>query len=170
MTDPSVLEQARTLGTVLRRFRQHIVQRHSQVFGARGADPAHAELTLPQMNMLMVVRERGTVTIKELAEALWVSPPSVSAMVDRLVEMGVLVRKHSEVDRRVVEVRISPGADEHIRQAEQEILRWLAEVLEQIGPRYAQMWCEVYAKIDEVLAKEEGAGPEETVPRQEAAK
>jgi len=46
------------------------------------------ELTSPQMTALMTVRERGQVTIKELAEGLGVSAPSASVMVDRLVEMG----------------------------------------------------------------------------------
>jgi len=122
------------------------------------------------MNMLMVLRARGKVTIKELAEALSVSPPSASAMVERLVEMGVLVREHSQVDRRVVEVHISPGAERHIGQVEDHILHSLAEILEQIGPRYAQMWCEVYTKIDQVLLRQEGADPDESAARQEFAK
>ena len=170
MTDPEVLEQARALGAVVRRIRRHVIQRHSEVFAGGATGPAHAELSLPQMNMLLVVRERGKVTIKELAKALSVSPPSASAMVDRLVDMGVLVREHSQVDRRVVEVHISPGAEQDIAQVEDHILHSLTEILEQIGPRYAQMWCEVYTKIDEVLARQEGAGPDETASRQEFAK
>ena len=170
MSDPRVLEQAWALAAVLRRIRRHVIRRHSQAFAHGTAGPAHAELTLPQMNMLLVVRERGKVTIKELADALSVSPPSASAMVERLVDIGVLVREHSQVDRRVVEVHISPGAKQHIAQVEDHILHSLTGILEQIGPRYAQMWCEVYAKIDEVLARQEGAGPDETASRQEFAK
>ena len=42
------------------------------------------------MNLLMAVRERGTTTVRELAEAMHVSAPSISAMVDRLVDVGVV--------------------------------------------------------------------------------
>ena len=170
MSDPMVLEQARALAMVLRRIRRHVIRLHSQAFVHGTAGRAHVELTLPQVNMLLVVRERCKVTIKELAEALSVSPPSASAMVERLVEVGVLVREHSQVDRRVVEVHISPGAEQQISQAEERILHSLTGILEQIGPRYAQMWCEVYAKLDEVLSRQEGAEPDETAARQEFAK
>ena len=45
------------------------------------------ELSAPQMNMLLMIRVRETVSVTELAALLNVSPPSVSTMVDRLVEL-----------------------------------------------------------------------------------
>jgi len=170
MTDPRILEQARALAAVVRRLRQHIIRRHSQIFAETAAGLAPPELTLPQMNMVMVVKDRGTVTIKELAEALSVSAPSASAMVDRLVDLGVLIREQSQVDRRVVEVRVSPGADQHICAMERHILHAIAELLEKIGPEYSEMWCEVYSKIDEVLGTPDAAPAGEAALNKEVAR
>jgi DNA-binding MarR family transcriptional regulator len=105
--------------------------------------------------MLLTVRERGQVTIKELAEALQVSAPSASAMVDRLVEMGALTREQNPNDRREVAVALSPQAQQVTAMMEEGLLGGIVDLIEKLGPEYAAMWCKVYDKIGKILAKNE---------------
>ena len=63
-----------------------------------------------------------------------------------------LTREQSQVDRRTVQVRLSPEAVEHIEHCEGQMLEYIVELLEKVGPEWAQRWCEVYARIREVLA------------------
>lgn len=111
-------------------------------------------LTPAQIHMVLAIHERGSVTIKQLAQALRVKPPAASAMVERLVEMGVLTREENPEDRREVVVRTSPVEDSKIRKVERCQLHLSVELLEKIGPKCARIWYDLCLKIREVLAKE----------------
>jgi DNA-binding MarR family transcriptional regulator len=102
-----------------------------------------------------MARKERQVTITRLAELLGVSPPSASAMVDRLVEKRILSRERSPEDRRKVVVSISSNAVEDIERIEATILESFIDLVEAVGPEIAGKWCEVLAKVKEVL--DEGA-------------
>ncbi len=152
---PNSLEQARYLFGTIRLLQARVASRHAARSACYGSGGDLLELTVPQMNMLLTVRERDHATIKELAEALKVSAPSASTMVDRLVEMGALIREQSRVDRREVAVQISPLGEHTLAVMEKQILESIVELLKEIGPDYARMWCDVYKRIRMVL---EGQG------------
>jgi DNA-binding MarR family transcriptional regulator len=113
--------------------------------------PPCAELTLRQMRTMMVIHEQREVSIKELAEALNVSPPSASSMVDRLLGLGLVEREPSQEDRREVCVRLSPQGEVHSREMEGHFLAFISDLIERVGEEYATQWCAVYARLREVL-------------------
>jgi DNA-binding MarR family transcriptional regulator len=75
-------------------------------------------------------------------------------MVDRLVEKGLLSREPSRKDRRKVLVSVSPEALKKIDTIEETILHSFVDLVEKIGPKTAQMWCQVLKKVRET--QEEG--------------
>ena len=113
-------------------------------------------LTMPQVNMLSVIRTSDGISIKDLANALQVSPPSASAMVDRLVEMTIVTREQNPADRREVVIRVSPRAAELLGGIEEEVLAVLVDYIEKLGPEYAEKWCDVYSRLLEILVEEKG--------------
>ncbi|HEY6539235.1 MAG TPA: MarR family transcriptional regulator [Candidatus Dormibacteraeota bacterium] len=68
---------------------------------------ARRDLSVAQMHLLMVLREHGPATVGRLAEVLEISPPSVSAALDRLQEHGLALRRRDNDDRRVVHAALS---------------------------------------------------------------
>jgi DNA-binding MarR family transcriptional regulator len=116
---------------------------------------AGAQLTIPQWNTLVVIREHENLSVKELAEALKVSAPSASSMVERLVEMGFVNREPSRVDRREVRISLSAAGNAGVDAMEGQLLQSIVELLERIGSDVAQQWVDVYAKIQEVLDQDE---------------
>jgi len=68
---------------------------------------ARRDLSVAQMHLLMVLQELGPATVGRLAEALEISPPSVSSALDRLEEHGLAVRRRDLDDRRVVHAALS---------------------------------------------------------------
>ena len=105
------------------------------------------DLTFPQCNAMMVINERGVVTIKELSAALQVSSPSASTMVDRLVEMGMLLREQSKSDRREVAVRLSESGKRSVAFMEEQFLSSIQGLLYLLGPEFSQQWCDIYEHI-----------------------
>jgi len=148
MLDPA-WTQARTIFRAVRMLQERVVRQHACKRGQPGEDLC--ELSFPQFNTLLVVREGKCLSIKELAELLQVSAPSASAMVERLVEMGMLTREQSQVDRREVVVNVSEQGLRSLESLEEQILQSIVELIHRIGPVHAQQWAEVYQRISEVL-------------------
>lgn len=152
--ETTLREQARALYETVRLLRLHVATRLPCCAPLGDGGPEEGmDLTMPQMNALLVIRGHSQVSIKQLAEALQVSAPSASAMVDRLVDMGAVTREQSRIDRREVAVQISPKAAQLVDRTEEGILQTIVELMEEIGPEYSQKWCEVYDKLHEVLLK-----------------
>jgi DNA-binding MarR family transcriptional regulator len=154
MTKKEALEQARFIFTTGKLIRDRIFRIHANHLGAEGKKVHEEDLSLPQLHTVHVLHERGPVTVSELADALGVSPPSASTMVDRLVEKGLLSREPSREDRRKVLVSVSPEALKRIDTIEETILHSFVDLVERIGPKTARMWCQVLKKVREV--QEEG--------------
>ncbi len=147
MKQAEKIELARAVnatGVVLRRyFYQHVF--------SGGDDEALPALTPPQVEMIMAIHSNGSMTVKQLARVLCVKAPSVSARVERLVELGMLTREENPADRREVLIRISPKHAEFIQELDRRKLRAGIELVERMGPRHARMWREVCQRIEEVL-------------------
>ncbi len=61
-----------------------------------------AGLTMPQLKTLLVLYGMEKASMGELAEALGTGVSTVTGIVDRLVEQGLVVREEDPTDRRVV--------------------------------------------------------------------
>lgn len=70
--------------------------------------PLLRHVSMPQFYVLMTLQERGPMTVSELAGLLNVSPPSASALLDRIEEHGLIERVRDIDDRRVVRVHLLP--------------------------------------------------------------
>lgn len=149
-----IRQQARLIYEAVTLFKLYLM-RHWAL--ASGKNQGGVALTFPQMNSLTVIREHGHVTVKELAQALRVSAPSASAMVDRLFEHGFVSREQSRTDRREVVVRVTPEGREVVERMEEGVLHSLADMLEKMGPEYGQKWCEACRRLREVLMEEADA-------------
>lgn len=81
-------------------------------------DLAHAVgLTPAQLRVLQIVVERESLTPKMLARQMGVSQATVSALVDKLEQRGLVRRVPSETDRRQTHVLITPAGLDHLADA-----------------------------------------------------
>jgi DNA-binding MarR family transcriptional regulator len=148
----NLLEQARLLYKTIQDLKASVLLKNAPVNA--GLECAAKELTLPQMTTLVVIRDAGEMSLKELAEATQVSPPAASAMVDRLVDLGMVTREPSTVDRREVRLALSADGEMAVNVMESQLLGALVELLEKLGPETASQWCEVYGRIQGILDEE----------------
>src|SRR3954452_2235972 len=75
---------------------------------ARDQKCGPGELTQGQIRALFTIDVKGEATAGELAKAAELSPASVSTMLDHLERDGIIERRRSETDRRVVVVSLTP--------------------------------------------------------------
>jgi len=69
----------------------------------------HPEVTLTQYRTLVVLSCGGARRLADLAEDLRVSPSTATRMCDRLVRKGLISRTRDELDRREVNLVVTPA-------------------------------------------------------------
>ncbi len=154
MEHSEALQRARTIVSIGRMIHMRVMKAHFSCLVHGGRGESSADLTLAQMKAVMATWEKGSATIKDLAEDLDVSPPSASAMVDRLVELGVLTREQDPNDRRKVVVRVAPSAMETIQRVEERIVESFLGLVQRIGSENARKWCEILELVREAMDEE----------------
>ncbi|RQO66380.1 MarR family transcriptional regulator [Pedobacter sp. KBW06] len=65
------------------------------------------ELTYPQYLVMLALWEHETLSVKQLGKLLWLDSGTLTPLLKRMEENGLLSRNRSEADERVVNIRIS---------------------------------------------------------------
>src|ERR1700742_437002 len=94
----------------------------------------NGQLTLQQFHLLESLRGDAELTVGELAEAAGVAPPTATRMLDCLARLGYVLRRHSEEDRRVVLVSLTPAGASAVEDAHAVALDYRRRVFESLSP------------------------------------
>ncbi len=106
-----------------------------------------------QLHLLGLLNELGPTTVSHLAALLGTSPPSASAMVDRMVDTGLVVRERNEDDRRVVTVSLSPGGKNALEAALGGRREMLERVLSQLDDDELRTTLRVIDRLEEAISR-----------------
>ncbi len=87
-------------------------------------------LTMPQMVTLFAIRDAETCRMSELADATQQSAGTLTGIVDRLIEDGLVARVRDTDDRRVVQVVLTSVGQERIALVEQARCADMAQLLQ----------------------------------------
>ena len=92
------------LGVLLEQFVNRISHRQGKTLSVL----TDWSVTLQQVLLLRRVEQSGKSTLSEIAERMHMSLPAVSQMIDRLFQLGLLMRSESQMDRRRKDVAVTP--------------------------------------------------------------
>ncbi len=96
---------------------------------ARSLGEVAEEVTLAQYRVLVEIAARGSQSIADLASILGVGPSTATRMCDRLVRKGLISRRRSTVDRRLVKVSLARPGRELVVQVTQKRREELSVIL-----------------------------------------
>jgi len=99
---------------------------------ARVLERSCGEITLPQYRLLAMIAE-GSERATALAGKLALAKPSVSAMVDALVERNLVTRAGVDGDRRAIRLQLTAGGEAALRSAEATMAENLQPLLDRCG-------------------------------------
>lgn len=74
----------------------------------RSLEAGSSDITLAQYRTLVVLADAGPSRLADLATTLGVSPSTATRMCDRLVRKGLVSRTRDELDRREVNLAVTP--------------------------------------------------------------
>jgi len=94
----------------------------------------HQGMTAPQGMVLGILSKEKTMKITELSSKLSLSNSTMSGIIDRLEKQGMVERKRSEEDRRVVHVTISPDFKDLHQNFHKRLERNIGNVLNKGTP------------------------------------
>lgn len=92
------------------------------------------DLSVPQFRALLFVSRRAGVSLSEVAEHLGLTLPSVSKLIDRLVERDLMIRERASDDRRRVILTLTLAGQKALQSATQATQARLAELLGALSP------------------------------------
>jgi DNA-binding MarR family transcriptional regulator len=92
------------------------------------------ELTMPQLKVLLLLNAQGPSRVGALARALRVTLPTVTGVLDRLVEHGLVRRDDDPEDRRLVISRLTERGHEVVDELHEANRARLTRVFESLDP------------------------------------
>lgn len=90
-------------------------------------------LTVTQLRLLMIVAEAPGVSNAELAERLYITRPSVSALLERLERGGFLRRDISPTDRRGICIKLEERGQRVCTQVSAEVHDYAAGLMQELS-------------------------------------
>jgi DNA-binding MarR family transcriptional regulator len=145
---PTPADREATIGRIMEAHEQlmHLLS------AAHSADFLEVSITMSQAKLLYVVAAAGEMHMAELPPRLGVSLSTVSGLVDRLVDQGLLARREDRADRRQVLVAITDSGVAAIERFRELNVRQLRELLENVDPEVLDDLARVYAALVESAA------------------
>jgi DNA-binding MarR family transcriptional regulator len=101
---------------------------------ARSLSDVGEEVTLTQYRSLVVLASRGPQGVAALADAVAVTPPTASRLVDRLIRKGLVRRRTDRHDRRQVRVGLTESGRRLVDVVTDRRRQEIVELLKSIEP------------------------------------
>ncbi|NLI93187.1 MAG: MarR family transcriptional regulator [Peptococcaceae bacterium] len=93
------------------------------------------DFTVPQTMIIYNLAHNGKMKISELSEKMGLTNSTVSGIVDRLEDHGVVSRQRSTEDRRVVFVNLTPEHQAKHENMDANLDKYFEDILEDIPPQ-----------------------------------
>jgi DNA-binding MarR family transcriptional regulator len=125
-----LVSEARTADDLAKTLREAIQRLNRRVRQARPV----GDLTFGQLSALTSILLAGALTPRELADLERVQPPTMTKIVGKLEDRGLVIRSPHPTDGR--QVILAPTEEGRAIYAQFELARnaWLSKHLEQLGP------------------------------------
>ncbi|MCS7068061.1 MAG: homoprotocatechuate degradation operon regulator HpaR [Meiothermus sp.] len=127
-SSPLLRDLTHSLPMALLRTREAVVQRFREVLSRHG-------LTEQQWRILRALDGREGLEVSLLAEQCQILPPSMSGILKRMEQRGLIVRKANRADGRSILVALTGEAQALVEQIKPEIVAVYAEIERILGRR-----------------------------------
>jgi len=105
------------------------------------------KLTRSQFCFLKLIAANSDLQVGELARCLGVSPAASSKNLDRLEELGLVVRETSSEDRRATLLSASDAGRQLVREFERLKAERLAPAVRELGEERTEEFCELLREV-----------------------
>jgi DNA-binding MarR family transcriptional regulator len=129
---------------------------------------APGNVSFPQFFLLAALDQKEVLTMSAIAQKMGHTTAAASGLVDRLENLGYVVRSSAREDRRKVMVCITEKGSALVRRIREEMVGNLMKVMTHLTPVEQKAWLQIYTKIYNYCQAKEG--PEPTVVRRKISR
>jgi DNA-binding MarR family transcriptional regulator len=115
---------------------------------------AGAGLTPSQLSALAVIANHGPLSLGSLAEHERLAPPSITRLVKKLAEQGLVVRTTDPADRRIATVMTSEHGEALLAESRRRKTAWLTNRIEVLGDDDRRRLAEALDVLDRLTTEE----------------
>ena len=88
--------------------------------------------TFPQLSVISILAKNGKQKVSDISEKMGLSDSTVSGILDRLEQKGMIERKRNKDDRRVVQICLSKGSQEICQEFHRKREEYFAHLLKEL--------------------------------------
>ncbi|RCX21383.1 DNA-binding MarR family transcriptional regulator [Fontibacillus phaseoli] len=114
------------------------------------------DMTMDQFQIIDYIVMQGKVTSTELADTFAVGKSSITAIITRLADKGILERTRDNDDRRVVYLSLTERGIGHYKKAQAKIMETLSTYLVHFNAEEVEGFLGVFEKLAYLLEEESG--------------
>lgn len=89
--------------------------------------------TFPQLSVISILAKNGKQKVSDISEKMGLSDSTVSGILDRLEQKGIIERKRNKDDRRVVKIYLSKGSQEICQEFHRKREEYFAHLLKKLS-------------------------------------
>lgn len=104
-------------------------------------------ITHSQWFALTMIDHHKRRSIKDIAEAMEMSPSAATQLVDGLVRVGLVTRQEEPNDRRLVQLELSPKGKKHLTDTKEKRIAEMAEIFDILTDKELEEFVRLHKKI-----------------------
>jgi len=134
---------------------ERLLRSVARIVRKRGRDILAAfEITPPQLDALLHLRESGDLTMGELCQKMYLACSTATDLSDRMERTGLIVRQRDTTDRRVVRLHITERGDDIISQVMQARREYLRTIVTKMDDDDKQRLIDALGQIHTLMTDE----------------
>lgn len=112
------------------------------------------DITISQIIILNIIKSADQCKMKDIAKALHVSTSAATGSVDRMVRIGLLKRRPSEKDRRVINIEMTQKGMKIIDDIQSRRYKFIIDIFGKFKPEERERFLDTMKKIYSILRGE----------------
>jgi len=106
-----------------------------------------------QYRVLGVIMKAGTLPMSEIGRRLYISKPYMTALIDTLIDDGLVERRPDLADRRVINISITEQGKKHLKQSITLYKNDLKDLLSTLDEHDLEELCSSLESLKAILGK-----------------
>ncbi|ABA88041.1 helix-turn-helix transcriptional regulator [Syntrophotalea carbinolica DSM 2380] len=117
-------------------------------------DDAFKNVSSNHLHAALILKNISPCALKQFAEAMRMSKAAASALVERMVKSGLVLREVNPENRREVLLSVNPDFDAHVSHVRTQLTHWFEILVNKMGMESFEKWHNVMVTLNKVLQDE----------------
>lgn len=113
------------------------------------------EFSKSEIFTMLLVDKHGEIIMSQIADYINVSMSTANGVVERLVKSGYLTRDRSDIDRRIVLIRLTDKGKKLVEQLKSTIFQYVQLIYESLDDEERKLIFKIFNKVVDILNKKE---------------